>query len=231
MNAASHSVTRLATRGRANLVSGAGRMLRRWESALIVLAVCLPVPVFAATGLSIPLPPTVERLAAALVPWAEEASFEADESLTLGADGTIVLASHEVAGIQAEAGTALLTDGGATPSQAAAENRAQPGKKGGTEGKGTPADGDPDGTSSGPVGSEPGGGGSGGGGSGGGSSGGGSSGGSSDPVGSVIEQTEPVTAPVVEAVDETVDDPVGTVGGAVEEAGGAVGGILPGAGP
>jgi hypothetical protein len=219
MNAASHSVTRLATRGRANLVSGAGRMLRRWERALIVLAVCLPVPVFAATGLSIPLPPTVERLAAALVPWAGEASFEADESLTLGADGTIVLASHEVAGIQAEAGTALLTDGGATPSQAAAEDRTQPGGKGGTEGTGTPADGDSDGTSSGPVGSEPVGSGSGGG-----SSGGGSSGGSSDPVGSVIEQTEPATAPVVEAVDETVDDPVGTVGG-------VVGGILPGAGP
>jgi hypothetical protein len=215
MNAASHSVTRLATRGRANLVSGAGRMLRRWERALIVLAVCLPVPVFAATGLSIPLPPSVERLAAALVPWAEEASFEADESLTLGADGTIVLASDEVAGVQAEAGTALLADRGATRSQAAAENRAQPGRKGGTEGKGTPADGDPDGTSSDPVGSE---------GGGGGGSGGSSSGGSSDPVGSVIEQTEPATAPVVEAVDETVDDPVGTVGG-------VVGGILPGAGP
>lgn len=212
MNAASHSVTRLATRGRANLVSGAGRMLRRWERALIVLAVCLPVPVFAATGLSIPLPPTVERLAAALVPWADAASFEADEWLTLGANGTIVLASHEVAGVEAEAGAAPLADGGATRSQAAAEDRTQPGGKGGTEGKGTPADGDPDGTSSGPVGSEPGGGGS------------GSSGGSSGPVGSVIEQTEPATAPVVEAVDETVDDPVGTVGG-------VVGGILPGAGP
>src|SRR6185312_1818735 len=38
--------------------------------------ICLPVPLLAATGLSVPLPNVVERLAAALVPWAEPVTAE-----------------------------------------------------------------------------------------------------------------------------------------------------------
>jgi hypothetical protein len=59
---------------------------------LIVLGICLPVPVFAATGLTIPLPATVERLAAALVPWVETAMVDANRALL---SGTIVLAPGE----------------------------------------------------------------------------------------------------------------------------------------
>ena len=77
MTAAPETMTVLP---RGAYVSGGARALRHWERALIVLAVCLPVPVLAATGLSIPLPSTVERLAAALVPWADTASFEENEA-------------------------------------------------------------------------------------------------------------------------------------------------------
>jgi hypothetical protein len=59
---------------------------------LIVLGICLPVPLFAATGLTIPLPATVERLAAALVPWVEAAMVDANRALL---SGTIVLAPGE----------------------------------------------------------------------------------------------------------------------------------------
>jgi hypothetical protein len=59
---------------------------------LIVLGICLPVPLFAATGLTIPLPASVERLAAALVPWVETAMVDSNRAL-LG--GTIVLAPGE----------------------------------------------------------------------------------------------------------------------------------------
>jgi hypothetical protein len=52
---------------------------------LAVLAVVLPVPVFAVLGLSLPLPATVERIAAGLVP------FGHSESPAVAAAGTIVL--------------------------------------------------------------------------------------------------------------------------------------------
>src|SRR5688572_1496191 len=64
----------------------------RWERLLIVLGICLPVPVFAATGLTIPLPATVERLAAALVPWVETAMVDSNRALLRG---TIILAPGE----------------------------------------------------------------------------------------------------------------------------------------
>src|SRR5688500_6722060 len=51
-----------------------------FQRILLFLGVCLPVPLLAATGLSIPLPATVERLAAGLVPFAEAATLEADDS-------------------------------------------------------------------------------------------------------------------------------------------------------
>jgi len=39
----------------------------RWERIFAVLGVCLPVPLLALTGLSIPLPARVERIDAALI--------------------------------------------------------------------------------------------------------------------------------------------------------------------
>jgi hypothetical protein len=56
---------------------------------LAVLAVVLPIPVFAVLGLSLPLPATVERIAAGLVPFGDA------ESPAVGADGTIVLVPGE----------------------------------------------------------------------------------------------------------------------------------------
>jgi hypothetical protein len=64
----------------------------RWERLLVVLGICLPVPLFAATGLTIPLPASVERLAAALVPWVETAMVDSNRALL---HGTIVLAPGE----------------------------------------------------------------------------------------------------------------------------------------
>ena len=75
-------------------------MRRRAQRVLLVLAVCLPIPVLAATGLSVPLPEIVERLAVALVPWAEATTLEA--SATPAARGSIVLAPGERSGGQAE---------------------------------------------------------------------------------------------------------------------------------
>jgi hypothetical protein len=66
------------------------RASRRWDRILVVLGVCLPIPLFAATGLSIPLPAPVERLAVALVPWADAATLGGNEALTGGENGSIV---------------------------------------------------------------------------------------------------------------------------------------------
>jgi hypothetical protein len=65
---------------------------RRLERVVLVLGVCLPVPVFAGTGLAIPLPAAVERIAAAVVPFADVAAVQATESLTRG---SITLAAGE----------------------------------------------------------------------------------------------------------------------------------------
>jgi hypothetical protein len=241
MTAAPESVKSLALRGRTTHISGLGGMLRRWERILVALAVCLPVPVLAATGLSVPLPATVERLAAALVPWAGAARLEADESLIVGADGAIVLAQHELAEVQAGGQPTSLADAttghssGGTP----------PGKDDDSKGGGTATSGETDGTSSGPAdegsvgegsaGGGPSGGGSSGGdsggGSGGGGSGGGGSGGNADPVQGVFDQAGSATQPVVDGVQDTVDDPAGTVGGVVEDAGEVAGGVIPVGGP
>ena len=254
MTVAPKSVKSLAARGRTTHISGLGALLRRWERVLVVLAVCLPVPILAATGLSIPLPATVERLAAALVPWAGAARLEADESLIVGADGAIVLAHHELAEVQA--GEQPMFFGHATTDDS---NGGTPqGKDDGSKGGGT--SGENDGTSSGPAdggaaGEGSGGGGSGGSGSGGGGStdedsgsggsgsggsgsggsgsggsGSGGSGGNADPVQGVVDQAGSATQPVVDVVEDTVDDSAGTVGGVVEDAGEVVGGVLPVAG-
>ncbi len=59
----------------------------RWERLLAVASVCLPIPLLAATGLSIPLPASVERIGAALVAWVDEAP----EGAPLPVSGDIVL--------------------------------------------------------------------------------------------------------------------------------------------
>lgn len=245
MTVAPKSVKSLAARGRTTHISGLGALLRRWERVLVVLAVCLPVPVLAATGLSIPLPATVERLAAALVPWAGAARLEADESLIVGADGAIVLAHHELAEVQA--GEQPMSFAHATTGDSSGGT--PQGKDDGSKGGGT--SGENDGTSSGPAdggaaGEGSGGGGSGGSGSGGGGStdedsgsggsgsggsGSGGSGGNADPVQGVVDQAGSATQPVVDVVEDTVDDSAGTVGGVVEDAGEVAGGVLPVGGP
>ena len=48
----------------------------RLERILLGIVVCVPVPVFALSGLNLPLPGVVERVAAALVPWADAATLD-----------------------------------------------------------------------------------------------------------------------------------------------------------
>src|ERR671911_2678409 len=55
------------------------RKARRVETIALAIGICLPVPALAATGLSVPLPNVVERIAAALVPWAEPGAVAAGE--------------------------------------------------------------------------------------------------------------------------------------------------------
>jgi hypothetical protein len=69
-------------------------MNRFWERVMLVLVVCVPVPALALSGLNIPLPSVVERVAAALVPFARAATL--DEGTTLAA-GKIVRAPGHVA--------------------------------------------------------------------------------------------------------------------------------------
>jgi hypothetical protein len=167
----------------------------RWERVLAVLGVCLPVPLLALTGLSIPLPAGVERLGAALVSWAD-ASVDGADPLGLGDRGSIVLASGERVLVQAPSGPepdtarrvfASLPLAGTAPG-GAKDGRTPPKDEGG---------------------------GSGGGGSGGGN--GGNGGGSTPPdpgggdpgdepglvEGTVKKVTE---EPLVEEVDETLDE-------------------------
>jgi hypothetical protein len=75
----------------------------------IVLGICLPVPLFAATGLTIPLPASVERLAAALVPWVETAMVDSNRALL---HGTIVLApgEHRESTVARDAATGVVSD-------------------------------------------------------------------------------------------------------------------------
>jgi len=128
----------------------------RWERVLAVLGVCLPVPLLALTGLSIPLPAGVERLGAALVSWAD-ASVGGANPLGLGDRGSIVLASGERVLVQAPSGPEPDTarrvlaslaplagtapggakDGGAPPKD---EGGGSGGGDGGNDGGSTPPD-------------------------------------------------------------------------------------------
>jgi hypothetical protein len=66
--------------------------MRPRDRLLVVLGVCLPVPVFAATGLSLPLPATVERMATELVPFAQPVTTPTGGI----AGGSIVLTEAEL---------------------------------------------------------------------------------------------------------------------------------------
>jgi hypothetical protein len=68
--------------------------LARRQAVIAVLCMALPVPAFAATGLSLPIPNVVERVAAALVPFAEPAEVARATSVSVPA-GTIVLTDTE----------------------------------------------------------------------------------------------------------------------------------------
>lgn len=87
---------------------------RRLERVVLVLGVCLPVPVFAGTGLAIPLPAAVERIAAAVVPFADVAAVQATESLTRG---SITLAPGERQGTRSAPSAERQTDSVAARAQ------------------------------------------------------------------------------------------------------------------
>ena len=83
----------------AHSIPGVFRLARtrarvRLEHLALAAGLCVPVPLLAATGLSLPLPATVERLAASLVPWAESAAGASDD-IARGTSGTIISAAGE----------------------------------------------------------------------------------------------------------------------------------------
>ena len=67
----------------------------RWTRFFALLGVCLPVPICAVSGLSIPLPAIVERIAVSLVPWADGVAMSANEPLHTGTGGSIVTGADE----------------------------------------------------------------------------------------------------------------------------------------
>jgi hypothetical protein len=92
MSAAQYASLVLRTPSRRALptrVRPAGRL----ETLAIAAVICLPVPLLAATGLSVPLPNVVERIAAALVPWADPVALDAAE--LDGTSGSIVPTAAE----------------------------------------------------------------------------------------------------------------------------------------
>jgi hypothetical protein len=200
------------------------RLGRRVEHALIVLGICLPVPVLAATGLSIPLPTTVERLAAALVPWADERPLDEGDAAMAEATGSIVRAPGETlahaigAPSRAASPRPMVVS---TPTSGGGGRSNDPTDKSGGGGGAGSGGSDGSGSSGGSGGSE----------SSGGSGGAGSSGGSggsgaeeptdpTSPVQDVVEEVDETTKPVVDdvegAVGDIVEDTTGTVDGAVD---------------
>jgi hypothetical protein len=86
MTAASYTSRAFAATGRTNV---------RWQRALALLGICLPVPICAASGLTLPLPATVERIAASLVPWLDAGTMSANEALRAGVRGAILVDPDE----------------------------------------------------------------------------------------------------------------------------------------
>lgn len=172
----------------------------RWERLLAVASICLPIPLLAATGLSIPLPGSVERVGAALVAWVNAAA----EVSSLPETGAIVLADETDAAPEARdevvvAVRAAASQTAATHETAAAgESPKDGGGNGGSDGSGS--------------------GGSGGAGSGGSSpptGGAGGSGGSNQPglVEGTVGQVTKTTQPVLNVVDDTLGGVGETVDG------------------
>jgi hypothetical protein len=62
----------------------------RLERVALALVVCVPVPAFALSGLALPLPGVVERVAAALVPWADALGIGPQELTVETTGGSIV---------------------------------------------------------------------------------------------------------------------------------------------
>jgi hypothetical protein len=227
MTAAPESSTSFGSRGWAAAPSASWivRTVQRWHRVLAVLGICLPIPIFAATGLSVPLPATVERLAAALVPWAGDATLADTQAFSVGENGSIVRAPGEDAGV---------SEGQSMPSSAVADPRLQwadnPSRSNARPHAGGSA---PTGEGTGPA--------SGGGGEPSKTGGEGQSGdpgpssGGSGPVQGAVDTVVQGTAPVVGAVEGTagdtgVGDIVEGVGEAAEDTAGTVDGIVTGVG-
>lgn len=71
------------------------RLRSRCQRILVVLAVVLPVPIFAGLGMSLPLPATIERIAAKLVPFGNAGVLDAQTARGPGSTGSIILAPGE----------------------------------------------------------------------------------------------------------------------------------------
>ena len=189
------------------------RLARRWELALIVIGLSLPIPLFAATGLSFPLPATVERLVAALVPWTNAAAVEENQALDTGARGSIVHAPGEPApestGTPSAATNPRAMDA-AGSSPAHDETRdPPPGKNSGGSGGGTGNDsgsGTADGSGPPPP-------------------GGGDPPGPTAPVQGIVGQVGGATEPILDDVGDTVTGLTDTVTGVTDTVDGIVGGL------
>lgn len=195
----------------------------RWERLLIVLGICLPVPLLAATGLTIPLPATVERLAAALVPWVETALVDPNQALVRG---SIVLAAGELAIGRSEqtAGGSIVAEprqpAHAPPTQEDSGSKPTSGPGNGAAPIPTGPGSDTDESSDDPKpdpgakpdpDEQPG-------------------GGEPGPIQGTVDELGETVGTVVGGVEETVDEVLPPVDGVTDVLGGTVTGILPGLG-
>ena len=186
-----------------------------------MLGICLPVPALALTGLSIPLPTTVERLAAALVPWAEASSAAGNDALPTGTRGAIVRTKAEAR--EALAVTVAESNPRPQASPASNDGGAKDGPKDGPRHDGAGGGGSGAGGSGG--GSDSGGGSGGGGSSGGGGQPGGGDPGSSDPVQDVVDVVDGTVGGVVDDTTDVVDDTTDTVEDVVDSVEDILGGL------
>jgi hypothetical protein len=188
------------------------RLVRHWERSLIVLGICLPIPLLAATGLSVPLPATVERIAAALVPWMDASAVTENDALLTGTSGEIIRSPSERSEPASPTPAAVSNPRSAVDEAVASQSgngksdggRHNPGGAGGSEG--SSGEGSGSGGSGGSSGS--------GGGSGGGSPGAG--GGTTNPVGGAVDDVQGTVGTVVDDATGTVDDATGTVDDVVD---------------
>jgi hypothetical protein len=105
------------------------RARARLEHIALVLGICLPVPLLALTGLSIPLPSSVERLAASLVPWAESSTLDASGAAR-GAGGSIIRTADEGGSQEQGSGRSLDARAATTAARGSKPAAAKPGAPG-----------------------------------------------------------------------------------------------------